>query len=53
MPLNSEEGTLFLNVILPMAYSKLYRDSGPNKIALVVNPIEVERAHKTTSFTNL
>ena len=23
IPLNSEEGTLFVNVILPMAYSKL------------------------------
>ena len=31
-PLNSEEGTFFLNVILPMAYSKLYRESGPNKM---------------------
>ena len=32
-PLNSEQGTIFLNVILPMAYSKLYRESGPNKMA--------------------
>ena len=24
IPVNSEEGTFFLNVILPMAYSKLY-----------------------------
>ena len=31
--LNSEEGTLSLNVILPIAYSKLYRQSGPNKMA--------------------
>ena len=31
IPLNSEEGTIFLNVILPMAYSKLYRESGPKK----------------------
>ena len=28
IPLNSEEGTIFLNVILRMAYSKLYRESG-------------------------
>ena len=33
IPLNSEEGTIFLNVILPMAYSKLYPESGPNKMA--------------------
>ena len=34
IPLNSEEGTIFLFfVILPMAYSKLYRESGPNKMA--------------------
>ena len=33
IPPNSEEGTYFLNVILPIAYSKLYRDSGPNKMA--------------------
>ena len=31
--LNSEEGTIFLNVILPIAYSKLCRGSGPNKMA--------------------
>ena len=43
IPLNSEEdlattiicslsalNTLFLNVILPLAYSKLYRESDPN-----------------------
>ena len=33
IPLNSEEGTIFLNVISPMAYSKLYRKSGPNEMA--------------------
>ena len=33
IPLNSEEGTILLNVILPMAYSKLNRESGPNKMA--------------------
>ena len=33
IPLNSEEDTIFLNVILPLAYSKLYRESGPNKMA--------------------
>ena len=33
IPLNSEEGAIFLKVILPMAYSKLYRESGPNKMA--------------------
>ena len=33
IPLNSEEGTIFLNVILPMAYSKLYSESSPNKMA--------------------
>ena len=33
IPLNSEEGTILLNVILPMAYSKLYRESGPNEMA--------------------
>ena len=37
IPLNSEEGTIFLNVILPMAYSKLYRESGPNKMALLAS----------------
>ena len=33
--LNSEEGTFFLNIILPMAYStsKLYRESGRIKMA--------------------
>ena len=31
--LNSKEGTISLNVILPMACSKLYRESGPNKMA--------------------
>ena len=30
-PLNSEKG--FLNVILPIAYSKLSRESAPNKVA--------------------
>ena len=33
IPLNSEQGTFLLNFILPMAYSKLYRESGPNKMA--------------------
>ena len=33
IPLYGEEGTFFLNVVLPMAYSKLYRESGPNKMA--------------------
>ena len=33
IPLNSEEGTFFLNVILPMTYSKLHGESGPNKMA--------------------
>ena len=32
-PLNSEEGKIFLSVILPIAYSQLYRESGPNKMA--------------------
>ena len=31
-PLNSDEGIFFLNVILAMAYSKLYRESGPNEM---------------------
>ena len=35
IPLNSGEGTVFLNVILPMAYStsKLYCEGGRNKMA--------------------
>ena len=35
IPLNGEEGTFFLNVILPMAYStsKLYCEGGRNKMA--------------------
>ena len=33
IPLNSVEGKFFLNVILTTAYSKLYRVSGPNKMA--------------------
>jgi len=28
IPLNTAEGTFFLNIILPMAYSKLYCESG-------------------------
>ena len=32
-PLNSEEDTFSLNVILSMGYSKLYCESGPNKMA--------------------
>ena len=32
IPLNSEEGPFFLNVILPIAYSKLYSKIGPNKM---------------------
>ena len=32
-PLNSEEDAFSLNVILSMAYSKLYCESGPNKMA--------------------
>ena len=35
--LNSEEGTFFLNVILRVACSKLYRQSGPNKMAPLVS----------------
>ena len=35
IPLNSEEGTFFLKHILPMAFCKLYREHGPNKMALV------------------
>ena len=33
IPLNSVEGKFFLNVILTTAYSKLYRESSPNKMA--------------------
>ena len=35
IPLNSGEGTVFLNVLLPMAYStsKLYCEGGRNKMA--------------------
>ena len=33
IPLKSEEGEFFLNVILRMAYSKPYRESVPNKMA--------------------
>jgi len=44
IPLNSEEGAIFLNLILPMAYSKLYRESGPNKMARAgFNCVGVER----------
>ena len=32
-PLNSEEAAFSLNVILSVAYSKLYCESGPNKMA--------------------
>ena len=35
IPLNSEEGTFFLNVSLSMAYCKLYRESNHNKMALL------------------
>ena len=31
--LKSEEGTFSLNAILPIAYGKLYRESGPSKMA--------------------
>ena len=33
IPLNSAEGTFFLTIILPMACSKLYCESGPNEMA--------------------
>ena len=33
IPLNGDEGTFFLNVILPVAYRKLYCKSRPNKMA--------------------
>ena len=33
IPLNSEEGAFFSKVILPMAYSNPYRESGLNKMA--------------------
>ena len=45
IPLNSEEGAIFLKVILPMAYSKLYRESGPNKMAPLAL-ILLEREHR-------
>ena len=37
IPLNSEEGKFSLNAILPKAYNKLYRKSGPNKMAQLVS----------------
>ena len=37
IPLNSEESTFFLNVLLSMAYCKLYRESNPNKMALLAS----------------
>ena len=33
-PLNSEEGAFFFNVILPIACSKLYRESGKMVVPL-------------------
>ena len=36
IPLNSEEDTFFLKHILPMAFCKLYRENGPNKMALIL-----------------
>jgi len=33
IPLDSEEGTFFVNFIVPLAHSNRYRESGPNKMA--------------------
>ena len=45
IPLNSEEGKFFLNVILTTAYSKLYLESGPNKMAPLAS-IMWEQEHR-------